>query len=134
LRDLETIQLALTAAETGHLVFGTLHTNSAPSTINRIIDVFPPAQQEQVRAQLAGTLRAVVTQRLFRRVDMSGRIAAFEVMICNTAIRNLIRENKIFQIPNVMQTARQEGMLLMENSIRTLIAERKIAVDSTLTI
>jgi twitching motility protein PilT len=133
LRDLETIQLALTAAETGHLVFGTLHTNSAPSTINRIIDVFPPAQQEQIRAQLAGTLRAVVTQRLFKRADVSGRIAAYEVMICNTAIRNLIRENKIFQIPNVMQTAKQEGMLLMENSIRALIAERKIAANSTLT-
>lgn len=134
LRDLETIQLALTAAETGHLVFGTLHTNSAPSTINRIIDVFPPNQQEQIRAQLATTLKVVVTQRLFRRIDQSGRVAAFEVMICNTAIRNLIRENKVFQIPNVMQTARQEGMMLMENSIKMLIAEGKISPSSTLAV
>lgn len=129
LRDLETIQLALTAAETGHLVFGTLHTNSAPSTINRIIDVFQPSQQEQVRSQLASTLRCVLTQNLFRRSDQSGRVAAFELMICNTPIRNLIRENKIFQIQNVMQTARGEGMISMENSIRTLIAEKKISPE-----
>jgi twitching motility protein PilT len=127
LRDLETIQLALTAAETGHLVFGTLHTNSAPSTITRIIDVFPPSQQEQVRSQLSSTLRCVLTQRLIKRVDQAGRVAAFELMICNTAIRNLIRENKIFQIPNIMQTARAEGMISMENSIKTLIMENKIS-------
>ncbi len=127
LRDLETIQLALTAAETGHLVFGTLHTNSAPSTITRIIDVFPPSQQEQIRSQLSSTLRCVLTQRLIKRVDQEGRVAAFELMICNTAIRNLIRENKIFQIPNIMQTARAEGMLSMENSIKTLIMENKIS-------
>ncbi len=127
LRDLETIQLALTAAETGHLVFGTLHTNSAPSTITRIIDVFPPSQQEQIRSQLSSTLRCVLTQRLIKRVDQDGRVAAFELMICNTAIRNLIRENKIFQIPNIMQTARAEGMLSMENSIKTLIMENKIS-------
>lgn len=126
LRDLETIQLALTAAETGHLVFGTLHTNSAPSTINRIIDVFPPNQQEQVRSQLSTTLKAVITQRLFKRKDTQGRVGAYEIMICNQAIRNLIRENKIFQIPNIMQTARNEGMQLMENSIKTLVAEGKV--------
>ena len=133
LRDLETIQLALTAAETGHLVFGTLHTNNAPSTINRIIDVFPPSQQEQVRSQLSSTLKAVVTQRLFKRADGSGRVGAFEIMICNQAIRNLIRENKIFQIANVMQTSRAEGMLLMENSIKTLVAEGKISQAAALT-
>ena len=133
LRDLETIQLALTAAETGHLVFGTLHTNSAPSTINRIIDVFPPSQQEQVRSQLSSTLKAVVTQRLFKRADGAGRVGAFEIMICNQAIRNLIRENKIFQIANVMQTSRAEGMLLMENSIKTLVAEGKISQAAALT-
>jgi twitching motility protein PilT len=133
LRDLETIQLALTAAETGHLVFGTLHTNNAPSTINRIIDVFPPSQQEQVRSQLSSTLKAVVTQRLFKRADGAGRVGAFEIMICNQAIRNLIRENKIFQIANVMQTSRAEGMLLMENSIKTLVAEGKISQAAALT-
>lgn len=126
LRDLETIQLALTAAETGHLVFGTLHTNSAPSTINRIIDVFPPSQQEQIRSQLSTTLKAVITQRLFKRIDTVGRVGSYEIMICNQAIRNLIRENKVFQISNVMQTSRGEGMQLMENSIKTLIAEGKI--------
>jgi twitching motility protein PilT len=131
LRDLETIQLALTAAETGHLVFGTLHTNSAPSTITRIIDVFPPAQQEQIKSQLASTLRCVLTQRLIKRTDQEGRIAAFELMICNTAIRNLIRENKIFQIPNIMQTARAEGMLTMENSLKALIAENKISSSNS---
>lgn len=133
LRDLETIQLALTAAETGHLVFGTLHTNSAPSTINRIIDVFPPSQQEQVRSQLSSTLKAVITQRLFKRIDGAGRVGAFEIMICNQAIRNLIRENKIFQIANVMQTARSEGMLLMENSIKALVAEGKISQSAAVT-
>jgi twitching motility protein PilT len=130
LRDLETIQLALTAAETGHLVFGTLHTNSAPSTMTRIIDVFPPSQQDQIRSQLASTLRCVVTQRLFKRIDGAGRVGAYEVMICNQAIKNLIRENKVFQIPNVMQTARNEGMISMEASIRGLIAEGKIPQDS----
>jgi len=131
LRDLETIQLALTAAETGHLVFGTLHTNSAPSTITRIIDVFPPAQQEQIRSQLASSLRCVLTQRLLKRTDTTGRVAAFELMICNTAIRNLIRENKVFQIPNIMQTGRAEGMISMENSLKTLIAENKISHSSS---
>lgn len=126
LRDLETIQLALTAAETGHLVFGTLHTNSAPSTIMRIIDVFPPSQQDQIRSQLGSTLRCVLTQKLLKRVDKPGRVAAFELMINNTAIGNLIRENKVFQIENVMQTARGEGMLQMDNSIKALIAERVI--------
>ncbi len=130
LRDLETIQLALTAAETGHLVFGTLHTNSAPSTITRIIDVFPPSQQEQIRSQLSSTLRCVLTQNLLKRSDQPGRVAAFELMICNTAIKNLIRENKIFQIPNIMQTARAEGMITMENSLKTLMLENKISSSS----
>ena len=132
LRDLETIQLALTAAETGHLVFGTLHTNSAPSTIMRIIDVFPPSQQDQIRSQLSSTLRCVLTQKLIKRVDEPGRVAAFELMINNTAIGNLIRENKVFQIENVMQTARGDGMMQMANSIKTLIAERKIDPSQSL--
>ncbi|MBM3351525.1 MAG: PilT/PilU family type 4a pilus ATPase [Betaproteobacteria bacterium] len=132
LRDLETIQLALTAAETGHLVFGTLHTNSAPSTITRIIDVFPPAQQEQIRSQLALTLRCVLTQNLLKRVDQPGRVAAFELMICNTAIKTLIRENKIFQIPGIIQTSRVEGMITMENSLKTLALENKISPSAIL--
>ena len=126
LRDLETIQLALTAAETGHLVFGTLHTSGAPNTINRIIDVFPPQQQDQVRAQLSQSLRLVMTQRLFKRKDASGRVGAFEVMTCNPAVRNLIRENKVFQIPSVMQTARGEGMMTMEYSIQQLVQAGQI--------
>jgi len=126
LRDLETIQLALTAAETGHLVFGTLHTSGAPNTINRIIDVFPPQQQDQVRAQLSQSLRLVMTQRLFKRKNAPGRIGAFEVMTCNPAVRNLIRENKVFQIPSVMQTARGEGMMTMEYSIQQLVQAGQI--------
>lgn len=126
LRDLETIQLALTAAETGHLVFGTLHTSGAPNTINRIIDVFPPQQQEQVRAQLSQSLRLVMTQRLLKRKDEPGRVGAFEVMTCNAAVRNLIRENKVFQIPSVMQMARGEGMMTMEHSLQALIQAGQI--------
>ena len=126
LRDLETIQLALTAAETGHLVFGTLHTSGAPNTINRIIDVFPPEQQDQVRAQLSQSLRLVMTQKLFKRKDASGRVAAFEVMTCNAAVRNLIRENKVFQISSVMQMARGEGMMTLEASMQQLMQAGKI--------
>jgi twitching motility protein PilT len=121
LRDLETIGMALTAAETGHLVFGTLHTSGAPNTINRIIDVFPPAQQGQIRAQIAESLKMVVTQKLFKKKDGSGRVAAFEVMVCTSPIKNLIREVKIHQITSVMQTAQREGMITMEKSIEGLI-------------
>ena len=121
LRDLETIGMALTAAETGHLVFGTLHTSGAHNTVNRIIDVFPPEQQGQIRAQLAESLKMVVTQKLFKKKDGSGRIGAFEVMVCNSAIKNLIREGKIHQNPSVMQTCHREGMITMENSIEDLI-------------
>jgi len=121
LRDLETIGMALTAAETGHLVFGTLHTSGAPNTINRIIDVFPPEQQGQIRAQLAESLKMVVTQKLFKKKDGSGRVGAFEVMVCNSAIKNLIRESKIHQIPSVMQTSQREGMITMEKSIEDLV-------------
>ncbi len=126
LRDLETIQLALTAAETGHLVFGTLHTSGAPNTINRIIDVFPSQQQDQVRAQLSQSLRLVMTQRLLRRKGGVGRVGAFEVMTCNPAVRNLIRENKVFQIPSVMQMARGEGMITMDASLQQLVQTGQI--------
>ena len=102
MRDLETVSLALTAAETGHLVFGTLHTSGAPSTINRIIDVFPPEQQAQIRAQISTSLKMVVTQRLLKTKDGQGRCGAFEVMKCTPPIQNLIRESKIHQIPSVL--------------------------------
>ncbi len=133
LRDLETIGMALTAAETGHLVFGTLHTSGAPNTINRIIDVFPPEQQGQIRAQIAESLKMVVTQRLFKKKDGTGRIAAFEVMVCSPPIKNLIREAKIHQIPSVMQTAQREGMISMEKSIEGLVGSGVINIAETKT-
>ncbi|SVC99296.1 uncharacterized protein METZ01_LOCUS352150, partial [marine metagenome] len=120
LRDLETIGMALTAAETGHLVFATLHTSGASNTINRLIDVFPPDQQSQIRAQISESLKMVVTQKLFKKKDGSGRVAAFEIMVCNQAIKTLIREAKIHQIPSVMQTGQRDGMISMEKSIEQL--------------
>ena len=126
MRDLETISLALTAAETGHLVFGTLHTSGAPSTINRIIDVFPPEQQEQIRAQISTSLKMVVTQRLLKTKDGLGRVGAFEIMKCNSAVQNLIREAKIHQIPSIMQTAVRDGMITMDKSIEELVRSGKI--------
>ena len=128
LRDRETVQLALTAAETGHLVFGTLHTSGAPNTINRIIDVFPPEQQDQVRSQVSQSLRVVMTQKLFPKVG-GGRVGAFEVMVCNPAVRNLIRENKIFQIESIMQTARADGMVTMEAAIQQLKGSGQIDIQ-----
>ncbi|WNS74467.1 type IV pilus twitching motility protein PilT [Bacillus sp. DTU_2020_1000418_1_SI_GHA_SEK_038] len=121
MRDLETIQTAITAAETGHLVLGTLHTSSAPATINRIIDVFPPEQQPQIRIQLASVLVAVISQRLFRREDQAGRKAATEILINNSAVANLIRNEKIHQIVSIMQTSRAQGMHTLESSIKDLI-------------
>jgi len=126
MRDLETIGLALTAAETGHLVFGTLHTSGAPSTINRIIDVFPPEQQEQIRAQISTSLKMVVTQRLLKTKDGQGRVGAFEIMKCTPAIQNLIREAKIHQIPSIMQTAVRDGMVTMDKSLEELVKQGKI--------
>ena len=126
MRDLETISLALTAAETGHLVFGTLHTSGAPSTINRIIDVFPPEQQEQIRAQISTSLKMVVTQRLLKTKDGQGRVGAFEIMKCTPPIQNLIREAKIHQIPSIMQTAVRDGMVTMEKSLEELVKSGKI--------
>ena len=126
MRDLETISLALTAAETGHLVFGTLHTSGAPSTINRIIDVFPPEQQEQIRAQISTSLKMVMTQRLLKTKDGQGRVAAFEVMKCTPPIQNLIREAKIHQIPSIMQTSVRDGMITMDKSLEELVKSGKI--------
>ena len=126
MRDLETVGLALTAAETGHLVFGTLHTSGAPETINRIIDVFPPEQQSQIRAQISTSLKMVVTQKLLKTKDGQGRVAAFEVMKCTPPIQNLIREAKIHQIPTIMQTSVRDGMITMSKSLEELVSAGKI--------
>ncbi len=129
MRDLETIATALTAAETGHLVFATLHTQSAPQTIDRIIDVFPAEQQDQVRVQLSGTLQGIVTQNLVQTADGRGRVAALEILIPDDAVRNLIRTAKIEQIYSVMQTSTGRGMLTMEQSLADLVLRRVITSD-----
>ena len=130
LRDLETIATAITAAETGHLVFGTLHTSDAPSTIDRIIDVFPSGQQAQIRIQLASELVSVISQRLFPTPKHDGRRAALEIMINNPAISNLIRNEKIYQIPSVIQTSRAQGMQTMATAIQALLTEGAIAREA----
>ncbi|MFP7299843.1 type IV pilus twitching motility protein PilT [Neobacillus niacini] len=132
MRDLETIGIAITAAETGHLVLGTLHTSSAPATINRIIDVFPPAQQPQIRVQLASVLVGVISQRLFPTSDKKGRKAATEIMVNTPAIANLIRSEKIHQIQSTMQTSRAHGMHTLEMSIRDLIDRNLIQKESAI--
>jgi twitching motility protein PilT len=129
MRDLETISLALTAAETGHLVFGTLHTSSAAKTITRVIDVFPYNEQDRIRVQLSESLQAVIAQRLYPRRDIHGRIAAYEILIATQAVRNLVREKKIFQIESVIQTSRQIGMQNLEQAKRRLVSEGKIAAE-----
>jgi twitching motility protein PilT len=133
MRDLETISLALTAAETGHLVFGTLHTSSAPKTIDRIIDVFPAAEQGQVRAALAESLRAVVSQALLKKADGKGRVAALEIMIGVPAVRNLIREAKIHQIPSMMQTGTQYGMQTLDQVLIELVMKRVVTMEEAMT-
>jgi twitching motility protein PilT len=122
LRDYETISMALTAAETGHLVFGTLHTNGAPETINRLVDAFPPEEQSKAQAQLSLSLRLVMTQQLMQKKG-GGRIGAFEVMVNTPAVANLIREKKISQIANMMQTGAKEGMMLMEKYKEILLGK-----------
>jgi twitching motility protein PilT len=129
MRDLETIATALTAAETGHLVFGTLHTQSAPSTIDRIIDVFPAEQQEQVRIQIASSLQGVVTQALLPTADGQGRTPALEILLPDDAVRNLIRQGKVEQIYSVMQTNTGRGMQTMEQSLAELIQRRVVDFD-----
>jgi twitching motility protein PilT len=130
MRDLETISTALTAAETGHLVFATLHTQSAPQTIDRIIDVFPSEQQRQVRVQLAATLQGIVTQELIPTADGRGRIAALEILLPDDAVRNLIRQAKIEQIYSVMQMATLRGMQTMEQSLADLIVQGFITPEA----
>jgi len=131
MRDLETIATAITAAETGHLVFATLHTNSASQTIHRAIDVFPPHQQNQIRAQLASSLLGVISQRLLPRIK-GGFIPACEVMIANSAIRNLIRENKIHEIPSIIETSGDIGMIPLNKSLADLVRKKEITRETAL--
>ena len=132
MRDLETISTALTAAETGHLVFGTLHTQSAPSTIDRIIDVFPPEQQEQVRIMIANSLQGVVTQALLPTADGVGRVPALEVLLPDDAVRNLIRQGKVEQIYSVMQTNTSRGMQTMEQALADLYQRNVVKLEDAL--
>ena len=126
MRDLETISTAITAAETGHLVLSTLHTIGADKTIDRIIDVFPPDQQQQVRIQLAAVLECVVSQQLLKRSDGQGRVAALEVLFANNAVRNLIREGKTFQIASIIQTSKRLGMQMMDDALYDLYMQRMV--------
>jgi twitching motility protein PilT len=129
LRDLETIEAAIRAAETGHLVFGTLHTNSAGGTINRVIDAFPSSQQSQVRVQLATSLMAVLSQQLLKRIDKKGMVAAYEFLVVTPAISNLIRENKTFRIDSAIQTGKKFGMQLLDDHLWTLYEKGWISIE-----
>jgi twitching motility protein PilT len=129
MRDLETISLAISAAETGHLVFGTLHTNTAPKTVDRIIDVFPTDQQAQIRAMLSESLKGVICQQLLKKADGNGRVAAHEIMIGTPAVANLIREGKTFQVPSIMQTAKKEGMQLLDQHLLDLLKTRTVSPE-----
>jgi twitching motility protein PilT len=133
MRDLETISLAMEAAMTGHLVFGTLHTINASKTVDRMIEIFPANQQAQVRSTLADALKAVVSQTLFKRIDKKGRCAALEILVCTPAIRNLIREGKTFQIPSAMQTGKKYGMQTLDDAILTYLQKNMISAEDAYT-
>jgi twitching motility protein PilT len=133
MRDLETISLAVEASATGHLVFATLHTTSAPKTVDRIIEVFPASEQAQIRSTLADGIRAVIAQVLFKRVDKKDRCVALEIMIANPAVRNLIRESKTHQIPSMIQTGRKYGMQLLDDAIMELLDKGWISADEAYT-
>jgi twitching motility protein PilT len=133
MRDLETISLAIEAASTGHLVFATLHTSSASKTIDRIIEVFPAEEQMQIRSTLADGIRAIISQVLFKRADRKGRCAALEILIANSAVRNLIRESKTFQIPSMIQTGKKYGMQLLDDAIWDLYNKGWISADDAYT-
>src|SRR5918993_1277712 len=132
MRDLETTAAAITAAETGHLVFSTLHTVNAPQTIERIIDIYPSDQQNQIRSMLSNTLQAVISQTLFKRVDQPGMIPGVEVMLCTPAVRNCIRENRIFEIPNIISTSRSLGMQSLDDSIKQLFVNGYISKEDAI--
>jgi len=129
MRDLETISQAMTAAETGHLVLSTLHTNNAAQTISRIVDVFPPHQQEQIRVQLADALLGIIAQTLIPTLDNKGRVAAQEIMIATPAVRNMVRENKTFQLPSAIQTGAKEGMQSLDQHLKSLVKLRRISQE-----
>jgi len=132
MRDLETTSAAITAAETGHLVLSTLHTVNAPQTIERIIDIYPSDQQNQIRSMLANTLQAVISQTLFRRIDQPGMIPAVEIMLCTAAVRNCIRENRIYEIPNIIETTRALGMQTLDSSIKQLFMNGYISREDAI--
>ena len=129
MRDMETISLAITAAETGHLVFATLHTNNAAESVDRIIDVFPPGQQEQIRVQLSNNLQSIISQQLLPRAGAPGRIPANEIMLASPAIRNLIREAKTHQIPSMIQTSGNLGMITMDQNLRDLYLKGYVTLE-----
>jgi twitching motility protein PilT len=129
MRDLETMKLAITCAETGHLVMGTLHTNSAAESVDRMIDVFPSDEQEQVRVQLSNNLIGVLSQQLLPRAGQPGRVAAIEVMVANSAIRNLIRENKAHQMTSMIQTGANDGMQTMDQALRDLVQQSLVTYE-----
>ena len=132
MRDLETTSAAITAAETGHLVLSTLHTINASQTMERIIDIYPEGQQNQIRSMLANTLKAVISQTLLKRVDMPGMVPATEIMLCTPAVRNCIRENRIYEIPNVIETSRGTGMQTLDTSISQLYFNGQISREDAL--
>ncbi len=133
MRDLETISTAVTAAETGHLVFSTLHTIGAAATVDRVVDVFPPHQQPQIRLQLATLLESIISQQLMKTADGKGRVAAFEILHANSAIRAMIRDGKSHQIPSVLQTSRKDGMITMDDSIYDLYSAGRVTRDEAIT-
>jgi len=133
MRDLETIALALEAAMTGHLVFATLHTLNAAKTVDRVIEIFPSTQQAQVRSTLADALKAVVSQTLFKRVDIKGRVMALEILICTPAVRNLIRDAKTYQIPSAMQTGKKYGMQILDDAIMEVLQKGMVSPDAAYT-
>jgi len=134
MRDLETIQAALTIAETGHLAFATLHTNSAAESVNRIVDVFPSHQQSQVRAQLAFVLEGVVTQTLLQKASGKGRVMACEIMVATPAVRALIRDDKVHQILSAMQAGKKHGMQTLADSLYTLYMQREVSLEECLRV
>jgi twitching motility protein PilT len=134
MRDLETTSAAITAAETGHLVFSTLHTVNAPQTIERIIDIYPSDEQNQIRSMLANTLQAVISQTLFKRADQPGMIPAVEIMLCTPAVRNCVRENRIYEIPNIIATSRALGMQSLDDSIKQLFVNNYITKEDAVSM
>jgi twitching motility protein PilT len=134
MRDLETTSAAISAAETGHLVLSTLHTQNAAQTIERIIDIYPPAQQNQIQAMLANTLKAVISQSLIKRTDRPGMVPACEVMLCSPAVRSCIRENRIHEIPNIIETSKTQGMCTFDDSVKSLFLNGMISRERALAI